>query len=336
MPTFRIAKMEVAPGELKFGALTVGELRDGSVASIPLMVMNGKSPGPILWLDAAIHGDEIPGIEVIRCIMREEVTPSELRGTIVASPVLNPFAFRAGRGWTPLYEGTGNADLHAVFPGNPNGGLNDRVAHRIFTEGVMKSDYYINFHSNFYPAVEFIPITVCKDREVLDASLGMAKAFGLPLSEVSGAEGWPIYNAQEAGKPSMVVELLAQGYFDERSIRIGVLGTKNLLCHLGMLKGEVEPLPDLKVAPGLYGRGFIFSNHGGLVHFQKDAGDWIETGEVIAIIRDVYGDKVEEVKAPIQGYIRTILFGPHNEAVHEGGIVASILESDPNRNYFYD
>jgi predicted deacylase len=333
---YRIGEMEVAPGELKFGSLRVGEMRDGSIVSIPLMVMNGKGKGPVLWMHAAIHGDEIPGIEVIRRVMREELSPKDLKGTIVAAPVLNPFAFRAGGCWTPIYMGTGTMDLHAVFPGNPNGGLNERMAHRIFTEGMLKSDFCIDFHSNFYPAVEFIPVTICEDRQILEASIAMAKAFGLPVSEIKGALGWPVYNAQKAGKPAIVVELLAQGYFDERSNRIGVLGTKNVLRHLGMIEGEIEPLPNLKVAPGLFGRGYIYANHGGLVHLKKDAGDWVETGEVIAIIRDVYGNEVEKVKVPMQGYIRTILFGQHNEALHEGGIVASVLESDPNRKYCYD
>ena len=336
MSVYTIAEMEIARGQLEFGTLPVGELRDGATVSIPLMVMNGEHEGPTLWIDAAIHGVEIPGIDVIRRIMREEVTPQDLRGTIVACPVLNPFAFRAGQNFSPIDEGTGNADLHAVFPGSPDGGLNDRMAYRIFTEGIAKCDYYIDFHSNYYPAVEFIPITICEDERVMDSSIKMAEAFGLPLSEVTGAHGWPIFNAQREGIPAMVVELLAHGYLDERSIQIGVTGTKNVLRHLGMLDGIPEPLSELKVEPGLYGRGFIYSKHGGLVHFNKTAGDWIATGEVIALIRNIYGDIVEEIMAPMQGYIRTVLFGPHNEAVHGGGIIASVLEDDPERKYFHD
>jgi predicted deacylase len=333
---FEIANITVAPGELKFGRMQAGQMRDGSIVTIPLMVMQGAQEGPKLWMDAAIHGDEIPGIEVIRRIMREEVKPADLRGTIVAAPVLNPFAFQAG-GWaTPLYGGTGNADAHAVFPGKPDGTLNERLAYRVFNDGILKCDYYINLHSNYYPAVEFIPLTVCEDKEILDASVAWAEAIGLPLSEVRGATGWPIYNAQKAGKPALVIEFLAQGYLDKRSINIGVMAMLNALRHLKMLPGEIKALPDLMVPPGRYGRGFVTSNHGGLVHFRKDAGDWVETGEVLAIIRDVYGDTVEEVKVPMQGYIRTILFGPHNEAVHEGSIIASILEADPKRSYFYD
>jgi uncharacterized protein len=332
--SFAIADIATEPGELKFGRLPVGEMRDGSIASIPLMVMHGVQDGPILWVDAAIHGDEIPGIEVIRRIMREEVTPSDLHGIIVAAPVLNPFAFQVGQSHTPFHGGIGNRDAHAVFPGDPMGPLSDRLAHRIFNQGILKCDYYINFHSNHYPAVEFIPLTLCEDRQVLDASLAWAEAIGLPLSEVRGATGWPIYNAQKEGKPALVIELLAQGYLDRRSINIGVLAMLNALRHLGMLPGDVEPLQDLRVPPGRFGRGFVLANRAGLVHFLKDAGNWIATGETLAIIRNVYGDICEEVTAPMQGYIRTLLFGPHNEAVHEGGVIASVLEADPDRTYF--
>tara|TARA_B100000315_G_C14297598_1_gene460308 strand:- start:249 stop:449 length:201 start_codon:yes stop_codon:yes gene_type:complete len=65
-------------------------------------------------------------------------------------------------------------------------------------------------------------------------------------------------------------------------------------------------------------------------------GDWANAGEVIAIIRDVYGDIVDEIEVPRQGYIRTLLFGPHNEAIYEGAIVASVLEVDPTRTHFFD
>jgi predicted deacylase len=73
-----------------------------------------------------------------------------------------------------------------------------------------------------------------------------------------------------------------------------------------------------------------------LAHFRVDAGDWVDRGALMLTIRDVYGDVVEEVRAPEQGYIRSVLFGPHNAAVYEGAIVAAILIVDPGRRYFHD
>lgn len=338
MGIFEIADMIVEPGELKFGRLPVLRMRDGSVLSIPLMVMQGLREGSRLWVDSASHGDEIVGGEVIRRILREEVNPKDLRGTIVAAPALNPWAFQVGSHTSPLYGG-GNPDINSAFPGNPNGTVSERMAHRVFKEGILKCDHVISFHSNVYPAVEYTIVSVCDDRKVLDASIAFGEAYGLPMtaSEHQGRSGGLTLAAQVDGKPGFVVELLAHGYLDERSIRIGTLGMLNALRYLGMLDGDVQPLPDLKVRPGRYGRGFIVSNTGGMVHFKKNVGDWMDIGEIVAIVRDVYGDVVEEVAAPLQGYLRSILFGgPHNEAVHEGSIIATILEADPNRRYLYD
>lgn len=340
---YAIAGMTVGAGELKFGKLWAGQWRGGEAAWIPLMVMNGAREGPRLWVDTAIHGNEVVGIEVIRRLLREEVDPKELRGTIVAAPVVNPFAFHVGRRGNPLlYDTLDTADVHAVYPGDPNGTLNDRLAHRVFSE-MVKCDYVVNLHTNTCPAVPFAGVATCEDRQVLEASVAMAEAFGLPVTEMRigrGAPimpaGWPILATQRAGKPTFIVELQYTGYMHEPSAIIGVLGLKNVLCHLGMLDGRITPLPNLKVPPGRYGRRFIMSNAGGLVHFRVSAGDWVDAGTPLAVIRDVYGDVVEEVRVPVRGYLRSLLFGPHNAAVYEGAIVAAILEVDPNRRYFYD
>lgn len=338
-----IAGLTVGPGELKFGRLLAGQWRGGEPAWIPVMVMRGAQMGPRLWIDTAIHGNEVVGIEVIRRLMREEVDPQRLRGTIVAVPVVNPFAFHVGRRGNPLlYDTLDTADVHAAFPGDPQGTLNDRLAHRVFSECV-KCDYVVNIHTNTYPAVPFSGVATCENQAVLDASVAMAEAFGLPVTEMrvgAGAPimpaGWPILATLRAGKPTFIIELQHTGYMQESSVHLGVLGFKNVLRHLRMLDGEIVPLPGLKVPPGRYGRRFVMSNAGGLAHFCVDAGDWVDRGALMLTIRDVYGDVVEEVRAPEQGYIRSVLFGPHNAAVYEGAIVAAILIVDPGRRYFHD
>jgi predicted deacylase len=343
---FEIAGMKVAPGELEFGALPVGQWRGGLAASIPVMVVHGSGEGPVLWVDACIHGNEVLNIEVIRRLMREEVDPQELRGTIVAVPVVNPFAFHVGHRGTPLLQDAVDiTDVHGVFPGDPHGTLNDRLAHRVFSE-MVKCDFIVNLHQNTAPAVPFTGVATCKDQQVLAASVALAEAFGLPLTEMkvdvegtsspAAPTGWPTLATLGAGIPTFIVELPPTGYIYEPSVQLGVRGLLNVLRHLKMLEGQPEPLPGLKVPPGRYGRSLINSDVGGLIHFRKDAGDWVDTGDTLAIIRDVYGDIVGEVEVPTQGYVRTLLFGPHNEAIYEGAIVGSILEVDPNRRYFFD
>ncbi len=340
---FDIAGLHVPSGELVFGEFPVGQWRGGLPAMSPIMVLNGVDDGPVLWLDACIHGNEVLGIEVIRRIIREKVAAEELRGAIVAVPVVNPFAFHSGQRGTPLVQDVMDiTDVHGVFPGNAEGTLNDRLAHRIFTE-MMRCDYIINLHQNTAPATPFTGVATCPDPEVQRQSVAMAKAFGLPLTEMKvggtatspvAPAGWPTIATQSAGKPTFIVELPPTGYFHEPSIKIGVLGILNVLRHLRMIPGDVQPLPDLPVPPGIYGRRLIVSNSGGLIHFQKQASDWIGRGETLALIRNIYGDLLETVSAPTDGYIRTLLFGPHNEAIYEGDVIASLLVVDPEATYF--
>jgi predicted deacylase len=344
MAEFEIAGLRVGPGEFARGTFQVGQWRGGLPATVPVMAMRGEQDGPTLWLDACIHGNEILNIEVIRRILREELQPASLRGTVAAMPVVNPFAFYVGQRGTPLVQDVMDVtDVHGVYPGDPNGTLNDRLAHRVYSESI-KCENVINLHQNTAPAVPFTGVATAGSREVQAASVAMAQAFGLPLTEMKvrpgqvtspvSPMGWPTLATLAAGRPTFIVELPPTGYIHEPSVRLGVLGLLNVLRHLGMLEGSPEPLPDLKVPAGIYGRRMVISNTGGMIRFLKDAGEWVEEGEHFAVIRDLYGDLLDEVVSPVSGYLRTLLFGPHNEAIYEGAIIASILVVDPNATYF--
>lgn len=343
MNSFEICNMSVPRGTLQFGKFPVGEWRGGLKAEIPVMVMHGAHDGPSIWIDACLHGNEVGNIEVIRRVMREQVTPEMLHGTIVAVPVVNPFAFHVGTRGTPLvYDYVDITDPHGLFPGLANGSLNDRLAYRVFGE-MTECNYIINLHQTNAPAVPFTGVPVVEDRAVVEKSLAMAEAFGLPVTETRlgggypiAPQGWPILSTMRRGIPTFLVELVSTGWILEPYVSYGARGVLNVLKHLGMIPGEIQPQPGLKVPPGRYGRRFLMSDCGGIIHFQKDAGDWVESGELLAIVRDVYGDVLDEVRVPVQGYLRTLLHGRHNEAIYEGMIVASILERDPARNYFVD
>lgn len=344
MADLAIAGLQIGPGQFARGTFQVGEWRGGLPATVPVMAMRGTLDGPVLWIDACIHGNEILNIEVIRRILREELSPARLRGTVVAMPVVNPYAFHVGTRGTSLVQDVMDVtDVHGVFPGTAEGTLNDRLAHRVFSE-MTKADYVINLHQNTAPAVPFTGVATCGTAAIQAASVAMAQAFGLPVTEMKvrpgqvtspvSPMGWPTLATLSAGKPTFIVELPPTGYIHEPSVRLGVLGLLNVLRHLGMVDGKPEPLPDLKVPAGIYGRRLIVSNCGGMIRFYKDAGDWVDRGEYFAIIRDLYGDVRAEVASPVTGYLRTLLFGPHNEAIYEGAIVASVLVVDADARYF--
>jgi len=322
--------LRVEPGQIGLGKLEGPGGRTTEPTPIPLMVVNGAQDGPTIWIQAAIHGLEVPGIELVRRLVREVVDPKQLRGVIKAVPAINVYAYAAGQQFAPQDQ----VDAHAVSPGDPTRSISHRLARLIYEEGIMKCDYFIDLHSNYWPAIMFLPVPVGGTQEVVNRSVAMAEAFGLAICEVKNAPGWPSSRSQLEGKPAFVVELGYHGWVDQNSVEVGLKGMLNVLRFAGMLEGEIEKLPAQKVPPGYYGRGFIFSKHGGLVRPLKDAGDWISKGEVVAVIRDLYGDVVEEVTSPGDGYVRTVLFGNLNQAINAGEIVYSYMISGPKESYF--
>ncbi len=126
--TLDIGGMAIAPGETQRLELPVAQLPTRTTISLPVVVINGRYPGPRLWLSAAIHGDEINGVEIIRQILGK-IKAKYLYGAIIAVPVVNVFGFIEQSRYLP-----DRRDLNRSFPGSPQGSLASRVAHLFMTE----------------------------------------------------------------------------------------------------------------------------------------------------------------------------------------------------------
>ena len=111
----------------------------------------GARKGPTLLLNAAVHGNEVVGVEVVRTIV-DEIDPNKLSGNLIVVPIVNPMAFTSGQRWDP-YD---NIDMNRVFPGDPDGTMTERVAHSFFTIFARQADYIIDLHSAEFPD-ELIP-----------------------------------------------------------------------------------------------------------------------------------------------------------------------------------
>jgi predicted deacylase len=325
MQKIEIGNLSVKQGEMNLGKLDCGYMPDSSVVSIPLLVANGTHPGPTLLLTAAMHGTELTGIEVIRRLMRETIKPQKLRGAVIAAPILNPFGFRNASMLTPQ----DGYNLNRVFPGDPETLLSHRLAHLIFTQLVAKADYLIDFHANPPPAMQFALIKETQNKEVWQKCREMAAAFGITtvdmvLSFERHRSGTISECAAGEGKPNLTLELLYWRKIDEVSVKTGLRGTCNVMKYLKMIDGEIEKQEGIKMIEGQMTRTEVTANKGGLLHYLKDIGEPIAKGEVIAIIRDPWGDVVEEVKSPQNGWI---LAWPliENQAVATGDIMVFIL-----------
>lgn len=318
-----VGNLQVAPGDVGFGHIEGIYLQDSSLVNIPIIVMRGKTDGPILWIDSTMHGPEIPGAEVIRRLMRETLDPADLRGAVIAAPILNPLAFRAQEMNTPQ----DGYNLNRVFPGSPQGLTSQRLAARILNDGVLRADAAINFHANPQPAIPFAIIGGADD-STAQRQQQMADAFGITtirtrISNEPHRTGTLSGTAGAAGKPVLVIELIPWRRFDEAGITVGLRGTLNVLRHLGMLDGAIEPQTDTIVIPGPLTRTEVTTNKGGLAYPLKDAGDAVRAGETILLLRNPYGDVVEEVRSPVDGWVLAFPFMLNQSAV-TGDFVAFI------------
>lgn len=307
MPSkFSVGDVSVAPGEMAFGRLVPGKMSWSQELSIPLMVVNGALEGPRLWLSAVIHGPEATGTEVIRRVLREELNPKEMRGSIVAVPLANPLAFQAATYDTP----EDSYNLNRVFPGKPNGSLTQRMAHILYQE-VKRCDFIVDLHANAIPAMQFAIVAHASDESVVDRSFEIGRQFGITtrLMKVSEESEWATQRsgtllevAARDGIPGIIVELLYWYRINPESVDVGVRGILNVMKALDMIEGEIEKQP-IRVFEGELSGAEQTCNEGGLVFFTKEVGDEVEEGEVVAIIRDPYGDIVEEVQAPVTGWV---------------------------------
>lgn len=317
----RIGDIACGPGEIQFGGIPSVGLRDGSVLNIPMIVVNGVEEGPTLWLGALVHGDEMPGWEVIRRVVREKVDPQALRGTILACMAQNPLGYMDSSRLTPQ----DGVNINRVFPGKPNGSVTERLAYDLFHEGVAKADAVLDFHANAIGALDFTIVRSGGEGPVWDGQWPLARAFGFPIAvaEVghAGLTGMLQDAAIGAGIPALTPEFSGQYIWGEASVRAGVTGTLNVMKQMGMLEGEIEPQTEIwTINEPLTDRHHVASKKGGIVEPLVPLGEKATKGQPVVHIRDIYGDIVETVTSPTDGWIITYPF-TGNRSVSSGDYV---------------
>ncbi len=303
MTAFTIGDLTLDLGEMAKGKLGTFYLSDGTPVDIPLMAVRGVHDGPVLWLGAAMHGQELSGIPVIWEIIKERVDPQSLRGAIVGAPLINPFSFNGRTYFTP----EDGYNINRVFPGDPKGLLTHRLANTIF-EAVKKCDYLIDFHCNVASAMHFSIIKETVDKVSWEKSRTMADAFGITTVEMilkheAHRTGTLGDNAGAIGKPNITIELVPWRAIDPEAVKVGVRGVLNVMKHLDMIDGEVEPQTDIQLISGRLSRTELNATRGGLVIEFAEVGGSIKKDEVIGQIVNSYGDPVEDIVSPVDGWL---------------------------------
>lgn len=316
-------------GQAVSGLVKLGELSNWASIEMPVMIVNGIEDGPILWLNGAIHGDELNGPMAIRDVM-PKLDPQKLKGAVIATPVSNPYAWQARQKNTPQDE----LDMDMQFPGSEKGALSQRLAFHLFEKIKQYATHLIDFHSLGTP-YDAKPYTVFKrvPNDAVNAAAQaerMARVFGgsvhccvdlnLNLSELPGnVAGFLDVQCLKHGIPAFMTELGSGGHIQQDMVEYGIRGIWAVLHDLGMWEEAPPPLIDPKTKT-LTKRKFIYADRGGLVVDHAPSGTIVKKGEVICNIIDMF-TVVQSVIAEEDTYI---IASRKNPPVDSGDRVAFV------------
>lgn len=298
---FSIGGVDVAAGEHKLVDLPVSKLSNHTPVTLPIHVLHGAGAGPTMFVLAAIHGDELNGVEIIRRLLRT-LHPGHIHGTLLCVPVVNAYGFIGRSRYLP-----DRRDLNRAFPGSTSGSLAARLAHIVMTEVVHRCDIGIDLHSAAVHRVN-LPQIRC-DFEKRPRCRELAIAFGTDVVFASPERHGSLRKAaREAGIDVLVYEGGEGLRFDEFAIQVGVDGIARVMLKMGMLELVEEASPD---APAEARREPVHVNasswvrapEGGVLRTSKRIGGAVGVGEVIGHVANPYEDSEVEVRSPRRGII---------------------------------
>ena len=300
---FEIAEHTVTAGTRARIELPIANLMSGTPVSLPVVVVHGRHPGPTVWLSAAVHGDEIVGVEIIRRVL-DDIQPRPLAGSILAMPVVNVHGFNTGDRYLP-----DRRDLNRSFPGSPRGSLASRLANLVMTEVVSRCGVGIDLHTGSDHRINLPQIRA--DLED-DATRRLAEVFGAPISLHSSTRDGSLREAATRSGATVLLYEAGEAFrFDRASIDTGVAGVQRVLHHLGML-GLRRRIVFIDSQPG---------ENPALGHLHADLGATVSARESIADIVDPFGRRLGQVRARAAG---VVIGHTQHPLVNQGDAVAHI------------
>lgn len=293
----RIGGHLILPGESKKIFLQVGKIYDSTDLNMPVHVIRGFESGPTIFLSAAVHGDEVNGVEIIKEVMNI-ISKVEIKGTVIAVPIVNVFGFNNQSRYLP-----DRRDLNRSFPGSVKGSLASRIAHLFVKEIVSKCTHGIDFHTGALHRSIFPQIRVnTKNLKALE----FARTFGAPMILDSNTrDGSLRETGKKIGVTTMVYEAGQALRFEEEYIKIGKTGCLNALYNLGIYPNKPAKIElTLAQKPILIKDSYwIRSPMGGTLRLKVKLGKLIKTGDKIGEISGPFGQKIETILAPQDGYV---------------------------------
>lgn len=289
-----IGGIAIAPGERATIRIPVGRRHTHHDVWLPTSVVHGARGGPRLFVCAAVHGDEIGGVEIIRRLLHLRLL-AQLRGALIAVPIVNVYGFTTKRRELP-----DGRDLNRAFPGSPTGSLTSRLAHVFMQEVVENASHGIDLHTGSSHRANLPQIRACLDDEETER---LARAFGTPvILDANVRDGSLRQAVLERHIPMLLYEGGEALRFDEAAIRAGVRGIVAVMRAIGMLPEAKKSRPPVEpvVARSSY---WARAPEGGILRPTVVLGARVKKRDLLGVLSDPLGEHEVEVRAPTSGII---------------------------------
>ncbi|MEL7034847.1 MAG: succinylglutamate desuccinylase/aspartoacylase family protein [Cyanobacteria bacterium J06592_8] len=306
-----IGGFSVPPAHKRRIEIPVARLPTQTMLSLPVVVINGITEGPRLWLSAAIHGDELNGVEIIHRVL-QQISPRGLRGTVIAVPIVNVFGFVDQSRYLP-----DRRDLNRSFPGSKRGSLGGRLAKLFMEEIVSRCTHGIDLHTASDHRINFPQIRANLDDP---QTYECAKAFSAPvIIHAQTRDGSLREAATQRGIPILLYEAGEALRFDDRAIRVGVEGVLRVMATLEMyqpsnLSAPVSPVEIRKTR-------WVRASSSGILILNVKLGESVCEKQILGVISDAFGDTSVRVRAPANGLV---ICTQQNPLVNQGDAIVHL------------
>ena len=284
----------IEPGQRQTIEIEVPSLYTHTQLKMPVQVIRGRKPGPCLFISAAIHGDEIIGVEIIRRVLNQK-SLKRIQGTLIAVPVVNIFGFINQSRYLP-----DRRDLNRAFPGSESGSLASRIANLFLNEVIADCTHGIDIHTAAIHRENFPHIRAVMDD---DETRRLATAFDSPL--ILGTDiidGSLRKAAEEKGISIIVYEAGEALRFNEVAIRAGVRGVISVMRELGMLTPAKTTKRPARTFTALSST-WVRAPQSGIVRLIKPLGSRVKKDEILGVVADPFGEQEQTAEAPFDGIV---------------------------------
>jgi predicted deacylase len=324
-----VGSLTARPGEAVSGWLQVPAGSD-SGTRIPVSVVNGAGPGPVLALVAGTHGYEYTSIVALQRLL-PKLDPGRMRGAVILVHMASPPTFYGRR----IYYGPDGKNLNRVYPGKADGTQSERIAHVLTSQVIARSTHLADMHcgdgnESLRP---FSYWTISGNASVDEAAKQMALAFGLDHIVIDRERpqdpGNSVYTANTAilrGKPAITTEAGGMGLTDAASVAAQEAGALSLVADLGIMDA-----PSARVARPLWidRNEVLRAGSTGVWHPAVEKMQSVATGTLVGRITDPFGKVLEEVRAPFAGELLYVVATPPVSEGEPVGMIGHVVEGEP-------